>query len=73
MTVIGEAANQLPDSLRDDHPDVPWRQPTRLRNRIVHGYWGIDLEVVHTAALVELPDFVRHVREVRRAVEADEE
>jgi len=52
MTVIGEATNQLPDSLRDAHPDVPWRQPIALRNRIVHGYWGIDLEVVHTAALV---------------------
>ncbi|NCD17595.1 MAG: DUF86 domain-containing protein, partial [Actinobacteria bacterium] len=53
--------------------DVPWRAPIALRNRIVHGYWGIDLEVVHTAALLELPDFVRRVLEVRRAVEADED
>lgn len=73
MTVIGEATNQLPDALWSRFPDVPWRAPVALRNRIVHGYWGIDLEVVHTAALLELPDFVRRVLEVRRAVEADED
>jgi len=73
MTVIGEATNQLPESLRALHPDVPWRAPIALRNRIVHGYWGIDLEVVHTAALLELPDFVSRVREVRRTVEAGED
>lgn len=63
----------MPDALRSRFADVPWRAPIALRNRIVHGYWGIDLDVVHTAALVELPDFVRRVLEVRRAVEDDED
>jgi uncharacterized protein with HEPN domain len=49
LTVLSEAA-QLPDDLRADHPEIPWQQPSRLRNRIVHGYWSIDLGVLITTA-----------------------
>ena len=44
FTVLGEAAAQLPDDFKADHPEIPWQQPSRLRNRIVHGYWSIDLD-----------------------------
>jgi len=50
FTVPGEAAAQLPGELKDRFPNVPWQQPARLRNRIVHGYWSIDLEILHTTA-----------------------
>jgi uncharacterized protein with HEPN domain len=64
LTVIGEAVNQLPDGLRAQHPQVPWSQPVRLRNRIVHGYWSVDLDVIHAVALGDLPGFVDQVRTV---------
>jgi uncharacterized protein with HEPN domain len=53
--VIGEAAGQLSAEVEDKFPDMPWQQPTWLRNRIVHGYWSIDLEVLHTTATEQLP------------------
>ena len=59
LTVIGEAVNQLPEGLRAQHPQVPWSQPVRLRNRIVHGYWSLDLDVIHAVALGDLPGFRR--------------
>ncbi len=55
FTVLGEAATQLPGDIRDRFPDIPWQQPARLRNRIVHGYWSIDLEILHTTATDQLP------------------
>ena len=39
----GEAASQLPDESKARFPEAPWQQPARLRNRIVHGYWLVDL------------------------------
>ncbi|WP_425388294.1 HepT-like ribonuclease domain-containing protein [Amycolatopsis taiwanensis] len=36
------------------HPEVPWRRPADLRNRIVHSYWSIDLEILHTTATEQL-------------------
>lgn len=63
-TVIGEAVGQLPDSLRTRYPEVPWNQPNRLRNRIVHGYWSVDLDIIHSVALTDLPGFVSQIRAI---------
>jgi len=46
LEVIGEAARQLPEAFVAQHPSVPWRQIAGLRNRIVHGYFGLDLEII---------------------------
>jgi uncharacterized protein with HEPN domain len=64
FTVLGEAAGQLSAQLTDRFPDIAWQQPMRLRNRIVHGYWSIDLEVLHTTAAEQLPAFVASLRSV---------
>ena len=64
FTVLGEAAGQLSAELKDRFPDIPWQQPIRLRNRIVHGYWSIDLEVLHTTATEQLPAFTAGLRRV---------
>jgi uncharacterized protein with HEPN domain len=47
---------------------MPWEQPIRLRNRIVHGYWSIDLEVIHTTATEQLPAFTANLRTVLNSV-----
>ena len=50
--------------MRAEHPDVPWSQPVRLRNRIVHGYWSVDLDVIHSVAVSDLPGFVEQARSI---------
>ena len=64
LTVIGEAVNQLPEGVRAQYPQVPWNQPVRLRNRIVHGYWSVDLDVIRAVALGDLPGFVDQIRSI---------
>jgi uncharacterized protein with HEPN domain len=66
--VLGEAAGQLSAEVKDKFPDMPWQQPIRLRNRIVHGYWSIDLEVLHTTATEQLPAFTANLRTVLSSV-----
>ncbi|MGZ4666476.1 MAG: HepT-like ribonuclease domain-containing protein [Frankiaceae bacterium] len=61
FTVLGEASTQLPPDFEERFPDVPWDQPSRLRNRIVHGYWSIDLDILHTTAQVPGPRDVVHL------------
>jgi uncharacterized protein with HEPN domain len=62
FTVLGEAAAQLPDDLKADYPEIPWQQPLRLRNRIVHGYWSIDLDIKITTAAEQLPAMAEQLR-----------
>jgi uncharacterized protein with HEPN domain len=65
---ISPRSAMLPDSFQlrsmTSSPGVPWQQPIRLRNRIVHGYWSIDLEVLHTTATEQPPAFAADLRHV---------
>lgn len=72
FTVLGEAAAQLDDATRTRFPEVPWEQPSRLRNRIVHGYWSIDFEILHTTATDLLPGFVQQLKSVLDILETEE-
>ena len=58
FTVLGEAASQIPVETKDAHPQIEWRGATRLRNRIVHGYWDIDVETLVATAVEDLPDMI---------------
>jgi len=62
FTVLGEAANQVSASLKAAHPDVAWSAPIRMRNRIVHGYWDVDLGILYTAARESIPSLIDRLR-----------
>ena len=61
FTVLGEAAALVSDETKARFPGIPRRNPVRLRNRVVHGYWSVDVEVLHTTAAEQLGEFVRLV------------
>ena len=50
----------------------PWRNPARLRNRVVHGYRSVDVEVLHTTAVEQLREFARLLRNALAALQRDE-
>jgi uncharacterized protein with HEPN domain len=59
LELIGEAATHIPDAVRAAHPEIPWRQIVATRNRLIHGYLGIDNDTLwsivekDTSALLE--------------------
>jgi len=55
LEIIGEAARRIPEEIRRRHPEIPWNQIVGLRNRLAHGYFVIDMEVVWQIAANELP------------------
>lgn len=55
LEIEGEAARQMPEELAARHPGVPWRQISGLRNRIVHDYFGLDLEIIWQVIQHDLP------------------
>ena len=42
LELIGEAATHIPDEVRQNSPQIPWRLIIATRNRLIHGYLGID-------------------------------
>ena len=46
LEIIGEATKQLPAELIGRHPQIPWKQITGMRDRLIHHYFGVDLKLV---------------------------
>lgn len=64
FTVLGEAAAKLPQEFKVAHPSVNWARSSQLRNRIVQGYWSVDLAILHTTATRDLPAFTTQLKAV---------
>ncbi len=58
LEIIGEAANGVSSVYRDKHPDVPWKRMVELRNRLIHGYFDINLDIVWDTVVNDLPPLV---------------
>ena len=55
LTLIGEAAAQVPESVREAHPEIPWRKIVGARNHMMHRYFVIDDELVWEMVTVDVP------------------
>jgi len=55
LEVMGEAVRQVSATTRSAHPDIPWRQIAGTRDRVIHGYFTVDLEIVWEIVETELP------------------
>jgi len=64
ITVIGEAAGNVPSAVAEQHGEIPWRQMRDFRNVVVHAYFGVDLKVLWDTVRVDLPPLVDPLRRV---------
>ena len=62
--VIGEAAKNLPERIKDKYSEIPWREMYLLRNKISHEYFGIDYEIIWDIAANYLPENKQQIVEV---------
>lgn len=62
--IIGEAANRLSEDLKDKYPEIDWHKIRGFRNRIVHDYAGVDLEIVWTIINDYLPDALAEIKKI---------
>lgn len=64
LEIIGEAAKQVPQSLRSLAPSIPWRMICGFRDHIAHGYFGLDNDVVWEVVTQELPALVMEIQRI---------
>ena len=56
LEIIGEASKNVPESLKEECPEVPWGKMYGLRNLIAHEYFGVDYEMIWQIAKNNLPE-----------------
>ncbi len=62
VEIVGEAASRVSDSFKAAHSEIPWRQIVGTRNRLVHGYDVVDLNILWEIVSVDFPSLALRVR-----------
>lgn len=65
LELIGEAATHVPDSVRSANPQIPWRVIIATRNRLIHGYLGIDNDTLWSIIRGDIPALLTHLLALR--------
>jgi uncharacterized protein with HEPN domain len=64
MEIVGEAANQIPKSSQASYPQIPWSQIVSLRNRLIHGYDSVDLDILWQIITFDLPPLIASLEKI---------
>jgi len=56
LEIIGEAAKNIPEEIREEHDEIPWKRMMGLRNIMIHDYFGVDLSIIWKIASSNLPE-----------------
>jgi uncharacterized protein with HEPN domain len=74
IEVIGEASKKVPEAITDLYPGVPWKKMAGMRDKLIHEYFGIDLEILWTVARRDIkglkPEIRRILRDLKKQIAA---
>ncbi len=65
LELIGEAATHIPPEVRDLMPQIPWRQVIATRNRLIHGYLGIDNDILWSIIQDDIPSLLANLQALK--------
>jgi len=72
LIMVGEAATHIPDHVRDFASDIEWRQVIGTRNRLIHGYLGINDDVLWDVIRNEIPVLIEQLHALKKAADENQ-
>ena len=59
--IIGEAAKRVPDAIKEEYITIPWQEMTDMRDKLIHAYFGINLDVVWETIKKDIPSLKKQI------------
>ena len=70
LEVMGEAARGLSEEIKDKNPQIPWKQITGTRDRLIHGYFDVDLDIIWNIVNRDLPPVIKELEKLLSLTES---
>jgi uncharacterized protein with HEPN domain len=64
IEVMGEASRNIPEEIRQQYPQVPWRKMSGMRDKLIHEYHGVDIDTVWQTLHEDIPPLKDMIQEV---------
>lgn len=69
LEVIGEAVRNIPEQIQKKYPEIPWKLMAGMRDRLIHGYFGIDYKLVWDTIKSDLPVVKTFLKKVLKDID----
>lgn len=66
IEILGEATKRISDSFKERHPDIPWKDMAGMRDKVIHDYIDVDLNIVYQTVAVDIPILLPKIEEILR-------
>ena len=64
IEIIGEAASQISEARKAENDNIPWKDIIGMRNRLSHGYFDVNLDIVWQTVKTDIPDLIKALKEI---------
>jgi len=68
LELIGEAATHIPETVRHNQADIPWRRVIATRNRLIHAYLGIDNDIIWSIIRDDIPQLLVALKQLKKGL-----
>lgn len=69
LEVMGEASKQIPDIIKTNYANIPWKDMAAMRDKTTHFYFGVDYEIIWKVVVKELPKIKPEISSILREIE----
>jgi uncharacterized protein with HEPN domain len=66
--IIGEAAKNMPQDIKEKHQDIPWSYMAKMRDKLIHGYFGVDNEIIWEVIKKRFPEILPKIENLKREI-----
>jgi len=66
LEVIGEATKQISPQLKENYQSIPWKMIAGTRDRLIHGYFGVNIDIVWEIATIDVPVLKRRIKKIKK-------
>ena len=64
IEIIGEAAAKVTETFKTENSNIPWNDIINMRNRLIHAYFDVNLDIVWQTVKTDLPDLIKALEEI---------